>query len=164
MNIFSSDSDPVVCAQNLDDKRVIKMALESAQILSTALHNLGHWSSNLYRPTHATHPCVHWAGHSRGNFNWLVLHGLGLGEEYKYRFGASREHQSCSVILNCAEAFKLCRLDRFGMTPFANCTPFNGNDSTVNRYRLYLTQKWDASEPRWTKRDRPKWYKIKVAT
>ena len=36
MNIFYLDRDPVVAAQLMCDKHVVKMILESAQILSTA--------------------------------------------------------------------------------------------------------------------------------
>jgi hypothetical protein len=161
MNIFVTDSDPVVSAQNLDDKRLIKAILETAQILSSALHNLGYWRSFLYHPTHLGHPCVLWVAKARGNFNWLVLHGLGLNEEYKYRFG-NNTHKSTSVILSCAEVFKNCRLDEFGMTPWANCTPFNSRDSTINRYRKYLSEvKWKDTPPRFTKRKPPKWANLK---
>ncbi len=41
MNIFVSDENPEKAAKNLDDKRVIKMILESTQLLCTAvnIHN-----------------------------------------------------------------------------------------------------------------------------
>lgn len=160
MNIFASDSDPVKAAQNLDDKRVVKMILETAQILSTVLHKLGFGRSYIYKPTHSNHPCVIWAGRSRGNFNWLVLHGLALNEEYKERFFKIYPHKSTSVILSCAEIFKGIPLDALGMTPFPNCTNITGNISTVKKYRAYLTQtKWRGSNPRWTVRGKPSWYK-----
>lgn len=38
MNIFFSDECPVKCAEYLDDKRVIKMILETGQMLSTAIY------------------------------------------------------------------------------------------------------------------------------
>jgi len=160
MNIFASDTDPVKAAQNLDDKRVVKMVLESAQILCAALYNLGYWKSNLYKPTHVNHPCVKWAGRSRGNFHWLVLHGLALNEEYKERFFSIYPHKSTSVILSCAEIIKGVPLDELGMTPFANCTNISGNISTVKKYRAYLSQtKWRGSNAKWTVRGKPSWYK-----
>lgn len=163
MNIFCTSSDPVIAAQNLDDKRLVKAVLETAQLLSTALYNLGYWTSNLYKPTHANHPCTLWAGRSRGNFNWLVLHGLALNEEYKYRYMRGG-HRSTTVILNCAEAFKECKLDRLGMEPFVNCTNISGNVNIVKLYQTYMIQsKWNP-ETKWTRRGPPSWYKpIKVA-
>ena len=51
MNIFYLDPDPVAAAQMQCDKHVVKMALETAQILSTVL-------GGPYKPTHAKHPSV----------------------------------------------------------------------------------------------------------
>src|ERR1700744_5095204 len=155
MNIFAVDSDPVLCAQALDDKRLLKMILETAQILSSALSNLGYWKSNLYRPTHVNHPCVQWAGASRRNFDWLVLYGIALGQEYKHRFG--RFHRSVSVVMNASERFKDCPLDALSMTPFPNCTGWKGR-SVQDAYRAYLSvDKWTETS-RWTKRSKPEWY------
>ena len=39
MNIFVIDKDPVVAAQNLCDKHVVKMILESAQMLCAPFEN-----------------------------------------------------------------------------------------------------------------------------
>ena len=36
MNIFYVDKDPMIAAQMMCDKHVVKMILESAQLLSTA--------------------------------------------------------------------------------------------------------------------------------
>lgn len=41
MNIFVLDTCPVVAAQYLNDKHVVKMVLESAQILCTVHHEFG---------------------------------------------------------------------------------------------------------------------------
>ena len=68
MNIFVVDIDPSKAAQSLCDKHVVKMVLETAQILSTI-------SGGPYRPTHANHPCVLWAGATKRNYLWLVEHG-----------------------------------------------------------------------------------------
>lgn len=156
MNIYTTDSDPVIAAQNLDDKRLSKSILEVAQILSTACSETYCWKSNLYAPTARTHPCVIWAKTSRGNFNWLVLYGLALNEEFKYRFGSNKE-RSTSVILSAVEAFKGSKLDATGMTPFPNLTGLSGNIGTVKLYRQFMIQsKWN-DESIWTKRGRPQW-------
>ena len=41
MNIFVTSPDPAECAAVLADAHVIKMAVETAQILSSALHRMG---------------------------------------------------------------------------------------------------------------------------
>lgn len=51
MNIFYVHTDPVVAAQSLCDKHVVKMTLETAQILSAALHIKGFGFPWMMRPT-----------------------------------------------------------------------------------------------------------------
>jgi len=163
MNIFVTDSDPVVSAQNLDDKRVTKMLLESAQILCSALSNLNSWSSNLYRPTHTRHPSVLWAGRSRGNFDWLGRHGLALGAEFRTRFG--HHHKSVLTLHDAILAFSRCPLDTMGMTPFENLTTFPKLQVQL-AYQEYLVWKWtevDKKMPRWTNRQEPSWFSVRMA-
>ena len=50
MNIFYLHHDPKLCAQYHVDKHVVKMILETAQLLSTA-----HWLSGGEGPYRATH-------------------------------------------------------------------------------------------------------------
>lgn len=99
MNIFRTSDSPYESAVVLDDGRVIKMTLETAQILSTALRTHGADHPGLYKATHEKHPCTLWAGETSGNFRWLFAHGWALAGEYQVRFG--REHKSQAVIL-CA--------------------------------------------------------------
>lgn len=54
MNIFYLSRDPVLCAEMHCDKHVVKMILETAQLLSTAHWELG--STAPYKPTHKNHP------------------------------------------------------------------------------------------------------------
>ena len=72
MNIFVTHLDPVKCAQNLDDKRVIKMILESAQMLSTSINVSG--GKGPYKTTHVNHPCSVWVRSSNANYYWLLNH------------------------------------------------------------------------------------------
>ena len=52
MNIFYLDRDPRRAAEMMHDKHVVKMVLETAQILSTVCHRYGVRHPGLYRPTH----------------------------------------------------------------------------------------------------------------
>ena len=85
MNVFFVDRDPIVAAQQLCDVHVVKMAVESAQILSTARRHLG--LDAPYRSTHPKHPCVLWVGQGVENYCWLLSHTRALCEEYTYRYG-----------------------------------------------------------------------------
>ena len=64
MNIFYVDSDPVVAAEMMCDKHVVKMILESAQILSTAHRVLDGDEradiDGLYKTAHKNHPSTVW--------------------------------------------------------------------------------------------------------
>jgi len=57
MNIFYLSRDPVLCAEMHCDKHVVKMILETAQLLSTAHHMLG--SNAPYKVTHKNHQVLY---------------------------------------------------------------------------------------------------------
>lgn len=108
MNIFYLDHDVYKCAEMHNDKHVVKMILEYAQLLSTA-HRLldgivesglsktgrkktiyrlpDERDSVLYGATHVSHPSAVWV--RDGAFNYLWLHELlnALCKEYTYRYG-----------------------------------------------------------------------------
>ncbi len=155
MNIFATAEDPRVCAQNLDDKRVVKMVLETAQILSTAVW-LHRQEKVAYRPTHQHHPCVRWAAASRENYRWTFKLFRCLAAEYTYRFG--KTHKSWSehhmTLLMCVND-----IPEGEQTPFERCGPDAEADNTCMAYRDYLVDKWAADKraPRWTRRGAPHW-------
>ncbi len=97
MNIFFLDKNPILAARSLCDKHVIKMTLETAQILCTVS-----WRYNVsapYRQTHKNHPAVLWAGNTLGNWQWTVWHGMELCREYTRRY--NKIHKSGTVIKWC---------------------------------------------------------------
>ena len=68
MNIFVTNDCPIISAQALDNKRVVKMVLETAQLLSTAIFiNSNVAYDNIYKATHIKHPCTIWAASTIGN-------------------------------------------------------------------------------------------------
>lgn len=117
MNIFALDYDATVAAQMQCDKHVVKMVLESAQILSTVSFKLG--GITPYRPTHVNHPCTLWAQRSYDNWIWLVQHAQALAKEYTFRY--KRIHKSAAVINKVVAAGN--RPSAKGKTPFALCMP-----------------------------------------
>ena len=96
MNIFVTSPDPVECAQVLPDKHVVKMPLETCQMLSIVAsaswgHGFGHLPKKKTGTWYATakgafrnHPCTIWA---QDNYTWLLEHGLALCAEYTHRYG-----------------------------------------------------------------------------
>ena len=70
MNIFYLDKDPVKAAEYSCDKHVVKMPVESLQMISTCFHFRGFNAP--YRMSFAYHPCTIWARESSQNMEWLV--------------------------------------------------------------------------------------------
>lgn len=153
MNIFATDLDPEISAQNLCDKHVVKMILESAQILSTAHTSNG---PPLYRNTHERHPCVLWVRESIQNYRWLCEHALSLCKEYTFRYG--RTHKSEKVIVWCIDNLP-CLPDKRKISPFFQAIPekYRGS-SPVEAYRKYYIG--DKSRfAKWNKgRNPPIWF------
>ena len=97
MNIFVTDQCPIQSARNLPDKHIVKMPLETCQMLSIIysdwyygigqLHKL---DGTPYRTAHGAfrkHPCTQWAAESYWNLSWLISHGMALCDEYTARYG-----------------------------------------------------------------------------
>lgn len=161
MNVYPTSQCPVESAKALDDKRLFQAVTQVAVLLSTALHLMGCGNSSIYRPENESHPWTQWAMTARGNFQWLVLHGLALNQEIVYRFPEmSPKIRSTKVILDCSEIFlKECRLDTLGTTPMPNCTNISGNAGVISLYRQFMTQtKW-GFQTRWTGRGMPEWHR-----
>lgn len=100
MNIFVLDSCPVKAAQSQCDKHIVKMPLESAQMLSTAHRVLdGNEYADrvgLYKSAYVNHPCSKWCRESRENYRWLYIHYRALIEEYEYRY---KKQHGCRALL-----------------------------------------------------------------
>lgn len=141
MNIFVTDNCPSTCARVLDDKRVIKMVLECAQMLSTAV-------GGPYRPTHVNHPCSKWVRQSSGNAYWLVKHMEALCTEYMLRY--DKVHACESLLPKFQVA--VFELPDVGLLPFVNCTSYKSESDVHLAYKLYLDDKWN------TDKRAPTWY------
>jgi len=144
MNIFVTSECPIECAKYLDNKRVVKMVLESAQLLSTALRECG--IKYGYKATHINHPCSIWARTNQANFLWLYRHGLALCAEYTRRY--SKVHKSEAVIRGSLKYLQA--LPSGELTEFMNCTEYK-SEPVLKAYWLCLNDKWDKDkkEPEW---------------
>ncbi|MFM2478843.1 pyrimidine dimer DNA glycosylase/endonuclease V [Celerinatantimonas sp. MCCC 1A17872] len=154
MNIFVLDNDIRKCAQYHCDQHVVKMILESVQILCTALNKIGFITP--YQSTHVHHPCVLWVEHSYGNFVWLATLARELNCEYCYRFNKSVPHKSIAVLDEIEQ--KTYLYEDIGLTDFAQAMPepYKVPGDVVQAYRnFYIAEKLKFA--RWTKRHRPDW-------
>ena len=92
MNIFVTYPDPVISAQTLCDIHVVKMVLESAQMLSTAWreYSLAYADEHeLDQAAYINHPCTIWTQSARENYSWLYKPFIAVCEEYTHRYGKS---------------------------------------------------------------------------
>jgi hypothetical protein len=89
MNIFMLSWDPAECARFHCDKHVVKMIIESAQLLYSAhwLTDPSYLPPNAYKLAHKNHPCSKWVRESIENYIWLCRLGWFLCKEYTHRYG-----------------------------------------------------------------------------
>jgi len=159
LNIFYFDDSPVTSAESQPDKMLVKMPLETAQMLSTAHRVLDGDeyadANGLYKTAYKNHPCTIWARESSANYLWLYEHFIALGKEYTYRYG--KEHASITKLAEPLSKvpFNIIQGD---MTPLAQAMPDVYKDSdSIKAYRAYCINekhyaKWDKG------RDRPNWW------
>lgn len=152
MNILYLDDDLEKCAQYHCDTHVIKMILESTQILCTVLHEKG--INAPYRPTHKKHPCVIWAGESLNNWIWLKEFTKELNKEYQYRFNHKNPHQSFLV----SQSLPLPHINSVGINnrPLTMPDKYKVPDDPISSYRrFYACEKQHLLK--YTKRSSPYW-------
>ena len=145
MNIFVLDEEPRLAAQAHCDKHVVKMVLESAQMLSTVL-------DGPYKPTHKNHPCTRWVAQSQDNAMWLWELMVHLNGEYITRWNKGDNHLAYAKCAHLIE--KRFSLPNAGLTPFALAMPDEcKSDDAVESYRTYYRTKsfaeWRNGAPAW---------------
>jgi len=182
LNIFYLHEDPRQCAEWMVDKHVVKMILETAQLLSTAHRlldgketivegwidefNIKHkkkklWildddrNDVLYNATHVNHPSAVWCRQSVSNYNWLVDHLFALGDEYRYRYG--KTHLSITK-LGIPIASPPLNLKEWDMTLMPSCmdVQYKIGDDPIANYRNYYKY-GKSTMHRWKNRPAPEW-------
>ena len=153
MNIFVTDPSPVASAQVLPDKHIVKMPLETCQMLSIVasskwgrgfgiLPKLDGTPYKTEKGAFRNHPCTVWA---QDNYTWLILHGLALCYEYTHRYG--KKHSCQSTIAHCTQIFPPQDHDPKSFA-FAGPDEFKYDTSidTFTAYKRYISSKpWVAS-------------------
>lgn len=99
MNIFFLDKCPVKSAKYMCDKHIVKMIVESAQLLSSVIHEKIDNDiilKNIYKSTHKNHPMTLWVKKSSKNFEWLLFHSIELLKQYTERY--KKVHKTFTII------------------------------------------------------------------
>jgi len=182
MNIFYVDTDPRKAAISLVDSHVVKMILESAQMLSTAhrlidgkevvnyrpskrnpskMRKTTHWAldslsmeNNLYKATHVNHPSSVWVRQSISHYYWLYNHFDELLKEYTFRFDDKHNTGKLADYLQIAPNYIPVRT--FRAPPEAMDPTYIFSLSTMENYRHYY-RVGKAHLHKYTKRQPPDW-------
>lgn len=163
MNIFYLDRDPVIAAQMMCDKHVVKMILESAQLLSTAHRVLDGDvyadSVGLYKTAHKNHPSTIWTRASVHNYMWLYNHMISLMQEYTCRYG--KHHASERLVAPLRKTPTTIPVVDFSDPP--QCMPdYCKTEDTVSAYRYYYINE-KASFAKWKNAKIPEWFNVGAA-
>jgi predicted DNA-binding protein len=165
------------------DRHVVKMILESAQLLSTAHRILDGemqvkqrlvsgtleqpkyrkhkvWilpderQDLMYLATHANHPSAIWVRERVENYLWLVDHFFGLMDEYTFRYGKQHATKKIGYYLQ-SPPFNL-KEHEFTQPPSAMDSKYIISNDPVINYRNYYKH-GKAHLHKWTKREQPEW-------
>lgn len=140
MNIFYLSDSPITSARAMTNKHIVKMILESAQLLSGAHHILdgedSPFKEELYKLTHQNHPSAVWIRESYQNYMWLYEHFVALCEEYKIRY--KKTHKTETVLKDILVHTPM-RIPYTSRTPIriAISNPDHHRPNPVESYRVY---------------------------
>lgn len=154
MNIFVLNEDPLLAAHDHCNKHVVKMIVESAQLLVTAFPA----GTTAYKHTHFNHPCAKWVRASLANWWWLWRHHTEMCAEYTKRYNKihKTEFVTCALIRP--------DLPNIGLTPFAQAMPekYRGPDPVAAYRSYYIAEK--ARFAKWAPRtSAPAWWPYQEA-
>ena len=163
MNIFYLDKNPKIAAQMMCDKHVVKMILESAQMLCTAHRVLDGdeyaEKMGLYKLAHKNHPSTIWVRSSELNYRWLWEHYVALMNEYTYRYGKTHATSKLRNALDkTPDNMPPIQLTDTPFTDPPQCMPaYCKGDDTVKAYQTYyIVEK--SGFAKWTNRVPPKFF------
>ena len=175
MNIFYLDRDVKTCATYHNDKHVVKMILEYAQLLSTAHRMLDgseyidassgrrikRWRLNdenmenmLYKASHINHPSAIWVRQSNNNYNWLMCLLQDLLQEYTYRYG--KIHATDRLVYWLRKPPANIPVGYFTQPTPAMPDEYKVPDSVQSYRNYYLGAK--KTMAKWKKRPIPEWW------
>lgn len=177
MNIFYLHHNTNKCARWHCDKHVVKMILETAQLLYTA-----HWVlaalANM-KPDLATapppktrpddrgymsirnpkHPCAIWVRESLDHYKWLCELGLALCVEFRHRFGDKAHSCERHLVWLFYHPPKQLVSKGWRQPPMAMPDEYKRSKNSIVAYRIYYRENKGAKRGiiTYTGRHRPHW-------
>ena len=179
MNIFYLDRDVRKAAEYHCDKHVVKMILESAQLLCTAhrvldgtpylgssvseKRNVARWKlpdereAIMYRACHVHHPCGVWVRANIDHYRWLYDLMYYLIYEYKHRYNG-KTHKCEDLLQPLLNAPYNIPIVDWQEPPQAMPDDSKVVGDSVQAYRnYYMNHKRRMAN--WKVRGQPEWYK-----
>jgi len=159
MNIFYLSNVPKECAKQHCDKHVVKMILESAQLLSNAHHMYDgdQVIKPIYKLTHKNHPSALWVRASKTHYDWLWMLLKELCAEYTFRYEKIHKVEREGLL----EILKNSPKNIPRLTWISDPTPAMPDEyktsNAVESYRNYYRGS-KRSFAKWTKREIPHWF------
>lgn len=150
MNIFYLDPSPTVSAQMMSNKHIVKMILESAQMLCTAHNLLDNVTSIngvvLYKPTHKNHPSAVWVRSNANHYNWLYLHFEALHDEYTKRYHKiHKTFEKLNQVLSKPPK-NITRNNLFSLPPTCMPDQYKQKSVTASYQSYYIAEKFFTPE------------------
>ena len=157
MNIFFLDKDPEIAVSALTNQHVVKMVLETGQLLSTAhrvldgvhtigTNRVGHkkqiWffrdeekEKLIYKPTHFNHPIAKWVRKSKQNYMWTYNYFTAIAKEFELRF--NKKHKTYEKLKDILKEPPK-NIDNIGFTPIVPAVPSKYiGKNVIETYRAY---------------------------
>lgn len=165
MNIFFLSRLIEECAKYHADVHVVKMILETAQLLFSAHHFMKTEFKDvpikIFKLTHQNHPCALWVRASIQNYQWLSQLGLALCKEYTYRY--EKKH-SCEEVLEWLVKNVPSLPDKnFTDPPQAMPIEFQTKDCVIAYRQYYVNVKSQLTRFNYKNRELPPWWnQIKI--
>ena len=181
MNIFALHESPEVSAEMACDKHVVKMILESTQLLCTAHRVLDgveytdltkngrkikRWRLDddvkenlLYKAGWLKHPSTVWLMQSAFNYNWLYRHMMALNNEYKLRYNHTKDHmcvEKLGILLSIPPKNSPLNVMGTDATPAMPEECKVPGDSVASYRKYYIMKKHRFAT--WKNKLPPKWY------
>lgn len=161
MNIFYTNENPFIAANDHNQRHTIKMIVEYCQLLSTAHHVLDadQALNGIYKSTHQNHPSAVWCRSGQYQYEWVLDCALALCENYT--LAAGKIHKTQATLETLKTLPVNIPLIEWNEPPIAAPDKFKMKVilglSVCEAYQQYLCEKFQE----WLQRDKPlkvEWY------
>lgn len=178
MNIFYINRRPKDIAHDMCDEHILKMGVETAQMLSTAhrvldgepyteitnkngnARKMKRWRLNddreyvLYKASHINHPQNIWLRSNNSNYMWSYELFMEIMEEFTYRYD-NPNHKSMNLMCHLDSPPNNIHKGTFYEPPLTMDDIYKSNDTIGSYRRFYIHGKQFATWNR--KRAKPEW-------